>query len=293
LQFFDRCLFISGDVFMKRFLLGLTGVVGLVASAAAADLPARTWTKAAAIDPSYNWTGFYAGVNAGGAWGHSDVATSTIFDPVNNAGYFIDANTTALFNTVGRQRTSTSGFTGGIQAGYNWQSGHFVAGVETDFQSFRQSGSATATALYPTLGTPFTISHSVSTDWLWTLRPRVGIASNDWLFYATGGLALTKLNASSLFIDSFGDTAATSWSQARLGWTVGAGVEHALKNGWSVKAEYLYVDFGNVGVTTHNILDSGVAPVPGQPLFHSVNLRSNIARVGLNYNFGAAAAAKY
>jgi outer membrane immunogenic protein len=68
-------------------------------------------------------------------------------------------------------------------------------------------------------------------------------------------------------------------------WTAGGGVEVALNSAWSVKAEYLYVDLGNVAETTHNLTDEG-APVPRQPFFHDVSLRSNIVRAGLNYKFG-------
>jgi outer membrane immunogenic protein len=255
----------------------------------AADLPAQMPAKAPYSAPSVNWSGFYIGLNAGGAWSRADLGTSTIFDPANGAGYFGDVASTNLFNSVGNQRANASGFIGGAQAGFNWQLDNFVAGLETDFQSFHQSGSSKATAIYPTggaAGAPFTISQSFSTDWLWTLRPRVGFAANSALIYATGGLAVTRLKSNSLFVDGFADTEAASMSATKTGWTVGGGVEYALLNGWSLKGEYLHLDFGTEGITTHNLLDSGTFPVPGQPFTHTVKLTSDIARVGLNYNFG-------
>lgn len=278
---------------MKRILLaaafaGLTGI----SCGQAADLGARPYAKAPAmVDPATNWSGFYVGVNAGAGWGQSDVATSTVFDPVAN--YFVDAPTTAQFNATGRQRSSGSGFIGGGQAGFNWQTGSFVVGLETDFDYFRQRGATSVTAIYPTLGTPYMISHTVASDWLWTLRPRIGVASGSWLYYLTGGVALTRLSASSFFLDSFLDTESASFAATKLGWTAGGGVEYALRNGWSVKAEYLHVDFGSVSATTRNLLDSGTIAVPRQPFSHSVDLRSNIVRAGLNYNFGGPVAAKY
>ena len=255
----------------------------------AADLPAHMPAKAPYSAPPLNWSGFYIGLNAGGAWSRADLGTSTIFDPANGADYFGDAASTNLFNSVGNQRAKASGFIGGAQAGFNWQVDNFVAGLETDFQSFHQSGSSTVTAIYPTggaAGVPFTISHSFSTDWLWTLRPRLGFAANSWLIYATGGLAVTKLKGNSLFVDGFADTEAASISTTKTGWTVGGGVEYALLNGWSLKAEYLHLDFGTEEITTHNLFDSGTFPVPRQPFTHGVKLTSDIARVGLNYNFG-------
>ena len=77
------------------------------------------------------------------------------------------------------RQVGAEGMTLGGQAGFNWQVDNFVAGLETDFQSFHQRASSTATAIYPTggaAGFPFTISQSFSTDWLWTLRPRLGFA---------------------------------------------------------------------------------------------------------------------
>ena len=188
---------------------------------------------------------------------------------------------------MGAQRGNASGFTGGGQVGFNWQAGNTVLGLETDFQSFRQNSRSTATGLFPDYcPLPFTISHSTSTDWLWTLRPRVGFAANNWLVYATGGVAVANVKANWQYTDDFANTESASLSKTKVGWTVGAGVEYAISQAWSVKAEYLYVDLGDEQITTHNLLNAGVDPIPGQPFFHSVSLKSNIVRAGLNYKFG-------
>jgi len=259
-------------------------------SAEAADMAikARPMTPLADV---YSWTGFYVGVNAGGAWGRADTASSTIFAPP--ADYFASAINVAQFNLVGAQRDRTSGFIGGAQAGYNWQTGNIVAGIETDFQYFHQAGSGSAAGILPTIPATFTISQSFSTNWLWTLRPRLGLAANNWLFYATGGLALTNLKANWRFIDNFNDVETTSLSKTMVGWAVGGGAEYAFSSAWSLKAEYLYLNFGNAQITTSNILDSGFSPVPRQPISHNISLTSNVVRIGLNYKLGGPVVARY
>ena len=154
-------------------------------------------------------------------------------------------------------------------------------------------GSATGSAIYPCCApTGFTVNSSVSSDWLITLRPRVGIAANNWLVYVTGGLAVANLKGDFSFTDTFaGATESASISKTKAGWTVGVGTEYALMNGWSVKAEYLYVDLGSENTTSRNLVAG--APHPENVFSHSVDLRSNIVRGGLNYKFGGPAAARY
>jgi outer membrane immunogenic protein len=97
------------------------------------------------------------------------------------------------------------------------------------------------------LTTSFTVNQSVKTDWLFTARPRLGWANNNWLWYATGGLAVTELKYGNTFTDTYSPAFETgSISKTKVGWTVGGGGEFALSNNWTVRAEYLYVDFGGV-----------------------------------------------
>jgi outer membrane immunogenic protein len=181
-----------------------------------------------------------------------------------------------------------------VEAGYNWQVGSFVFGVESDFNYLGLRGHATSSATYPdTAPVAFAINSSVNTNWLFTARPRVGIASGNWLFYATGGLAITDLNAKFTFADNCGDTQCNgpgvpsafetaSFSRTKLGYAVGGGIEAGLWSNWTVKAEYLYVNFGTSSIKL-------VAPLPfgsQQPFTHSVDLQANIARIGLNYRLG-------
>jgi outer membrane immunogenic protein len=283
-----RCNLESGP--MKKLLLAMTGMIALTGTAAAADLPARSYAKAPTINPAYDWTGFYLGLNAGGARSRSDASTSTVY---SNVGYFADTSVPAIA-TAGNQSIGTSGFTGGLTAGYNWQAGAVVFGVESDFNYLGLKGSSRGSALYPCCApTGFTVNSSVATDWLITLRPRLGFASNNWLFYATGGLALANVKRDFSFSDTF-DTAAESASlgKTKAGWTAGVGVEYALLNGWSVKAEYLHVDLGRDTVTSANLVTTP-QPWPTNVFTHSMDLTSDIVRGGLNYKFGGPVVARY
>jgi len=183
-------------------------------------------------------------------------------------------------------------FTGGVEAGFNYQVGNVVYGFEVDYSYFHLSGSASGSQQYPCCApTAFTINSSANTDWLFTARPRLGTAYGDKLFYVTGGLAVTKLNASFVFTDTFAAaTESASLSGTKLGWTFGGGVEGGISGGWTWKAELLYVDFfnfSNLSGTSTN-LRAFTPPIafPTNVFTHSVSLQALIARVGLNYRFG-------
>jgi outer membrane immunogenic protein len=275
---------------MKKLLLGAATAAGFFATGAAmaADLPPAPAYKAPAVvaPMAYNWTGFYIGANAGGAWGTFDPSTAVVFSPT---GYFATTSTPAI-TTAGAQVIKPNGFTGGFEAGVNWQAGNFVFGVEGDIESFRLSGNATSgPVLYPCCApTSFTVMSNASTSWLATGRGRLGVAANNWLFYATGGVAFTNLNANFNFTDTFATAAeSASISGTKVGWTAGGGIEAGLWQGWSVKAEYLYVDFGSVSVNSTN-LTAFTPPIafPTNVFTHSVDLKASIARIGLNYRFG-------
>ena len=111
---------------MKRMLVGITAVTALLATSAfAADLPARTYTKAPVyFEPVFNWTGFYVGGNIGYSWGRSS-DTSAL---TNGAGTVLFAST---------DKTDLNGVVGGGQIGYNWQIQNWVFGLEADIQGTR------------------------------------------------------------------------------------------------------------------------------------------------------------
>jgi outer membrane immunogenic protein len=257
------------------------GAVAGIGAASAADLPARAYTKAPAhVDAGYNWSGFYAGFNVGGAWGNSDVSSAV----VNTNGSNVSDNQRSnqrFLSAVDSPRLKPSGFTGGGQIGYNYQIDKWVLGIEADFSYFGLRDSRTDTAPFPFLGGTFTTTNSVKTDWLATVRPRLGYAFNRTLLYVTGGLAATE---------DFRESESGSSSKTKAGWTVGGGVEHAFLNNWSAKLEYLYTDFGSLSVGSQHF--RAQLPV-SRVSTHDVDLKANIVRIGVNYKFGGPAVAQY
>lgn len=277
---------------MKKLLLAAAAIVLGTASVQAADLAAQ-YTKAPAMAPAYNWTGFYVGANVGGQWGNADLNTSTIWSPT---GYFAASSVPAI-NTVGVQGVNSSSVTGGFTAGYNWQVNRAVLGLEGDINYFGFKGSASGSALYPCCApTGFTVNSSVSADWLATIRGRIGfLAAPTWLLYATGGAAIAEVKGNFNFTDTFSAaTESAAIRDTRVGWTAGVGTEYAFGGGWSLKAEYLHVDLGRSTATSTNLVGfAGTTPYPSNVYTHSVDLKSNIVRVGVNYKFGGPVAARY
>lgn len=200
---------------MKRIVLAAALAVVSFSAASAADLgrrPAAMPTKAPAyVSPIYNWTGLYAGLNGGGAWGNSSVS-----GPLSTGGNF----------------RNSGGFIGGT-LGYNYQINQAVLGLETDLDWSNIKGSATCAV---------GVSCEVKNTWLGTVRGRVGYAmgaSGTILPYLTGGLAYGGVKTSA---DGLGSTTST-----KAGWTLGGGVEAAISGPWTAKVEYLYVDLQNTG----------------------------------------------
>jgi len=267
---------------MKRHLLGLTTALAIGGPPAlAADMAVKARPPVAVAEAVFSWTGFYVGLNAGGAWTSSDVTftqTGPVFDqPDRDFG-----------NALGSPSTNRTGFTGGAQAGYNWQSGIAVVGVETDINYLHTSANVFRSGTLPVVPVVDTSTTAVSTDWLYTLRGRAGLTSGRALFYVTGGLAVGNERFSQFFLHTASGTfEAGSSSDTRVGWTVGAGGEYAFTNNWSVKAEYLYVDLGSTGFNSVNNL------LPAFTAINSARLTENIGRVGINYHFNGPVVAKY
>jgi outer membrane immunogenic protein len=285
-------------------LLGAIAAIALAAPAFAADLPARTYDKApvVAARAAYDWSGFYVGGTAGGAFGSFDPSTSTTLQA--NPSYF-GASSVAAVNAAGAQRIKPAGFTGGFETGYNWQAGSFVVGLEGDVEYLGLKGSAATTGGYPCCApATFTVTSSASTTWLATARARAGIAANDWLFFATGGAAFTNIKTGFGFSDNCGLTAncnaffgaqpngaeASSFSSMKTGFAVGGGVEKAIGPNWTVKAEYLHVGFGKVTGTGTLTGADGFFNIVSQSMTHSYDLKADIVRLGVNYKFGGPAA---
>jgi outer membrane immunogenic protein len=164
----------------------------------------------------------------------------------------------------------------GAQAGYNWQNGNWVSGVEGDGQWVNQRDSISIT-----LGAP---GNNINNDglalsdtlrWLATLRGRLGYNSGDWLWYVTGGGAFAGAKESDALTLGV-PTAGANFNRTLGGWTAGAGVEKVISGNWSAKLEYLYVNLGSV--TDSFTLAPGLVESVHQ------NVTDNIVRPGLNYH---------
>ncbi len=259
----------------------------IAGSAFAADLPSRKVAPAyIAPAPVFTWTGFYLGLNAGYAWDSTAYATSML--PGSHLGAL--ANVLSV-SASGTGAGSRGGFTGGAQAGFNYQMGMFVAGVETDIAFVPKAFSLNGSGILTT-GNPYLINHSINSGVFGTVRGRLGVAFDRALIYATGGLAYRTGNYSWNYFDTL--FAATGGASAglKLGWTIGGGVEYAFAPNWTVKAEYLHSDFGTVDTTGIVVSTTGGVNVVSTSARH----RSDLVRLGVNYKFGwggAPVVAKY
>lgn len=284
---------------MKK-LLGAVAAIALAAplgTASAADL--RLPVKAPVVAPVvvYNWTGFYAGVNVGYSWGRDSVDIDALARTRVFRAFGLPAETLISDITVplggSRGSAQIDGFVGGGQIGYNWQTGGMVWGFETDIQGTGQKGGLQfcATAGCPLGSLVANVDHKL--DWFGTFRARAGaLVDPRVLLYVTGGLAYGQVT-----VDASAGTLgfpliATSAKTTRVGWTVGGGIEGALSNNWTVKAEYLYMDLGSVPGTTINstqiltgVPQGGFTTVIDSTVNASGRVRDNIFRLGLNYRF--------
>jgi outer membrane immunogenic protein len=271
---------------MARWLKGVA-VVALTtlgaAAAQAADLPTRKEAPAPVfVPPPFTWTGFYVGLNAGGIWS-SGSRNATLFAPAADAFLVSDF--------PGGLGNGNAGFIGGGQAGYNWQTGAFVLGIETDFQGTtlsRSTNLAGPSFLGPAgPGDFFTLHAKTSLDWLGTTRGRVGFVvtpDNRLMVYATGGVAYGGGSTNFSFYDSTGAFWSGNPSSSRVGWTIGGGVEYALTNNWTIRGEYLYADLGSNNFTS---VGNAIATTefPGVYASGHINYNASIFRAAVNYKF--------
>jgi outer membrane immunogenic protein len=161
-------------------------------------------------------------------------------------------------------------------------------GMESDINTFRLHGSANFGPMLVSTGFParLTSQDSVKTNWLLTVRPRIGFAANNYLAYFTGGLAVTDESYSGTVAMATGGGAVIRGTfnpsgSHDVGWAVGAGIEYSFAPLWSLKAEYLHVDFGTLTGTT--TVSGGVGGLAGSSLAFSNRLQADIVRVGVNY----------
>lgn len=238
----------------------------IAGSALAADLP-RSSPPPAPVHavPIFTWQGFYVGLQAGYQWGRTKGGLSPAAGPPPLIPY----------------NYRTTGFVGGIHAGYNFQHNSLVYGVEADIEWSGVKGRQIF-PFTPVGAANIAFSHRTQERWQGSLRARLGVAFDKALLYATGGLAYNNRRY------TFGPVATPSLfahTAGTWGWTIGAGLEYALDNNWSVRGEYRFSQYsGKTSVFPGNIRDR-----VGKYQTHTV-------RIGVSYRFGGPAApvvAKY
>ncbi|KAF2989548.1 outer membrane beta-barrel protein [Methylocystis sp. MJC1] len=299
---------------MQKIALSALALTMTVGSALAADLPSRKGPPLLPPPPPPPlWTGFYVGLNAGGTWSNSNTISYASFPGACNPGFPGCAavpNSSQLLAAVSSGNLNSGnqgGFIGGGQVGYNWQFyNSFLVGIEADIQgiaSSRRNTTSSAALQNPNFVNLLvqTTSVSRSLDYIGTVRGRLGwLATPTLLVYGTGGLAYggvslnygsvgTELRDPSLPNSYFSGAA---FSDTRVGWTAGGGVEWMFWPNWSAKVEYLYYDLGRVTVAASPLINVGgpTSAVPGgtySSAFPQVTTRfnGNIVRAGLNYHF--------
>ena len=249
---------------MKKQLLSIVAVAALVAGTSAAT--------AAPPAPLYNWTGFYAGGNAGYSWG-------------KGALNYNEPNFCCVAPTSFSGSNHLNGAIGGIQFGYNWQINNaWVGGLETDFQLASEKAS-TSFNFFSGVLTP-TLSSQI--NWFGTMRARVGyLVSPTTLVYATGGFAYGQVKGAGSFSDVSCPGTPCRWSfnqpVINTGWTAGGGVEGAFPiipgwntTNWTWKLEYLYIDLGSLSGTGFETDFLGTYT-------WSAKFTDTIVRFGVNY----------
>ncbi|WP_201281621.1 outer membrane protein [Methylosinus sp. Ce-a6] len=268
---------------MKKSLLAASALALAVSagSAFAADLPSK---KAPLLPPPPPppalWTGFYVGLNAGYTWSDSNAVTV-------GSGSFAPFNPIVGIAGSGVLAPNSDGFIGGGQIGYNYQfANSFVAGLEADIQGVAGSNNtASSFAAFGPLAS--SISASKSIDYLGTVRGRVGyLITPSLLVYGTGGLAYGQANLSSSIFQTVGGlvgTSSSAFSDTRVGWTAGGGVEWLFLPKWSAKVEYLYYDLGTV--STSSVISFTGIPVPVAATASTTRFNGHVVRAGVNYHF--------
>ena len=257
----------------RAALPGLALALALVplAAATAADLP----TKAPSA-PAFSWTGCYVGVNGGGGASGSNFTSSV--GPGNHLGV-ADAVTVGA---TGTGSGNDSNFLAGGQVGCNWQSGTMVYGIEADADYFSSNPTFNDGTGTLSTGDTFAVGQSLTTDYLATVRPRVGVAADRSLFYVTGGVAFTRVSYVQTYADTLNAGAGTATGgQSMIGWTVGTGWEYAWTDHFTTKVEYLFAEFPTT-VGAGRIVDTVAG---ANPLSGSADLVIQTVRLGLNYKF--------
>jgi opacity protein-like surface antigen len=188
-----------------------------VGTASAADLPVYTKAPVMAVEPAYDWSGFYVGGHFGYLWGKTRVVDDGV---LTESG------------------APTNGVVGGVLAGYNWQRGPLVLGIEGDFGWLDAVGHGEGPPPPP----PAPLPNTYNINWDAHLVGKVGYASGQWLFFATGGAAFAGFDFQEGVAP--GTMPPGSIGATLVGFSVGGGVEYAFTRNLLGRLQYIYDDFG-------------------------------------------------
>jgi outer membrane immunogenic protein len=260
---------------VRKLLIASTALALIAATPVlAADLPAQTYAKTPVYvpPPVYNWTGFYIGGHIGGGWadqGSTTLAPGTVAFPTGTV----------------TAKNNLSGFLGGVQGGFNWQTSALVLGVEGEYSWADVTGTATtASTVLPGFTSTVTAKNK---DYV-LATGRAGYAADNWLFFVKGGGAWAQTSSSGTGLLASGAVFDTTTSSAnRTGWVVGVGVEWGFAPNWSAKLEYNHLDFGSTNVSV-------LSSTSGLLNISSTNT-VEVVKGGINYrfNWGSPVVAKY
>jgi outer membrane immunogenic protein len=252
---------------MRTTISGTAAAVLLVTTGGvlAADLSAPSGAKDA---PAYAlpWTGFYAGVNVG-------AGTSTKSFSNGRGGTDYDAPSDGIALGTG----DVEGVIGGGQAGYNYQAGKFLFGLEGEVEA---SGVGGHTSLHY-YGATGDLKDSI--DWIGTLTARAGVIfQENTLYYIKGGVAWDSSQYGLSALNPYQTAAYPKVSDDRAGWVLGFGAEYLITPRWSAKAEYEYLDFGSRTVA----FPEGTGAL-ASAFTTDVDHKLQIVKIGLNYKLGS------
>ncbi|HEY7382965.1 MAG TPA: outer membrane beta-barrel protein [Beijerinckiaceae bacterium] len=267
---------------MKRLFLVMAAMTA-ASAASAADLPGRAAVVAPSFAaPAFTWTGFYVGANAGYTWSDADA------EMVSVGGNLlpVDIRNGVFPTNIGIDREA---FIGGAQAGYNMQFGMFVAGAEADISWAGSQDSKTYSVIdpapppWPFAGALTNSTFGTELEWLATFRLRGGIAVDRALFFVTAGVAGGEVtNSFGIGIPMIAYNKTWSRSDTEWGAVVGGGMEYALTDSISLKAEYLYY---NLGDRTIHASDPATAGFGAEFIDYKFKNDGNIVRGGVNVRF--------
>ena len=202
------------------------------------------------------WTGIYVGGHVGYAWGDAEVRDTNGGVPPGPFHY-----------------EPKGAFAGGT-AGYNWQLGNVVVGIEADLGYMDLSGAGRIASSNPAAHQDITLDGGLYGD----VTGRLGIAFGHTLVYGKGGWAYYTGEARQKTTNPGYETTGTD---AFSGFVVGGGIEHFLSPGLSIKAEYLHFDFGSQSGYQTSISD----PPIGYKYYNKTDVNADSVKVGIAVHF--------